>query len=97
MASAKFNFGEKSQSVATSLAQAANDADDIVSVYFDRGYDSGGSDQIVDGDIIEGLNITAAQLGLLITLFQQLAKFVGNAAVTQADYDATLNVIRSDL
>ena len=96
MASAKFNFGSKSQSIATSLAQAVNDAADIVSVYFDRGYDSGGSDPIVDGDIA-GLNITATQVGAAITLFQQLANFVDNAAVTQADYDATLNTIRSDL
>jgi len=96
MASAKFNFGEKSQSVGTSLAQAANEAADIVSVYFDRGYDSGGSDPIVNNDV-SGLNITPAQLGLLITLFQQLANFVDNVAVAAADRDATLNAIRSDL
>jgi hypothetical protein len=91
----KITFTMQARSDATTMAQLANSLADIVSVYFDRGYNSGGADPITDGDL-DGL-ITAAELEALITLSQQFANFLGNAAVTQADYDATLNAVRTDL
>lgn len=92
----KLVFSEQAQVMATSLAQLGDNLSDLESVYFDRGYNGGGADQIVDSDIIS-LNITATQLALLVTLAQQLSNFLGNLAVTQADYDATLNAIRTDI
>lgn len=92
----KITFAEQAQGMATSLAQLGDNLSDLESVYFDRGYNSGGADQIVDGDIVS-LDITATQLGALVTLAQQLSNFLGNASVTTADYDATLNVVRTDI
>ena len=65
-------------------------------VYFDRGYNVGGTNLIVDLDII-GLGITAAKLGALITLIQQLKNFVDNGVAAKGDYDNTLNNMRTDV
>lgn len=92
----KLTFTEQAQKSATIFAQLGDKLADLESVYFDRGYDGGGSNPIIDDDIVS-LNITAAQLASLITLAQQLSNFLGNLAVTQADYDATLNAVRSDI
>lgn len=92
----KLNFAEQAQVMATSLARLGDNLSDLESVYFDRGYNSGGANQIVDGDIVS-LNITATHLAALITLAQQLENFLGNLPVTQADYDATLNALRTDI
>lgn len=92
----KLTFGEQSQNDATTLAQVADKLSNLETVYFDRGYNSAGSNPIVDGDIVS-LNITAADLAALITLTQQLNNFLGNLAVTTGDYDATLNTVRTDV
>lgn len=61
--------------------------------YFDNGWNSGGVDPIIDPNI-SSLQITASQVASFITLAQQLKNFFNNAAVTQADYGATVNVLR---
>jgi hypothetical protein len=92
----KITWSTQAQADATTLAQVADKLANLETVYFDRGYDSGGGDPIVDGDVVS-LGITAAQLGSLITLIQQLNNFLGNSAVTAADYDSTLNAVRKDV
>lgn len=92
----KLTFGEQSQNDATTLAQVADRLANLETVYFDRGYNSGGTNPIVDGDIVS-LNITAANLAALVTLTQQLNNFLGNLAVATGDYDATLNTVRTDV
>ena len=92
----KLTFGEQSQGEATALAQVADRLTNLETVYFDRGYNSGGTNPIVDGDIVS-LNITAADLAALVTLAQQLNNFLGNLAVATGDYDATLNTVRTDV
>lgn len=94
MASRKFQYAQQVQAICTDLAQAIDAAADAYSVYFDRGYNSGGSDPIGDSDVV-GLEITAAQLGSFITLAEQLNNFANNSAVTQGDYDATLNILKT--
>lgn len=92
----KITFATQAQVAATSLAQVADQLANLETVYFDRGYNSGGSDPITDVDIAS-LNFTAADLASLITLIQQFNNFLGNSAVTAGDYDAILNTIRSDV
>lgn len=92
----KLTFGEQSQKDATTLAQVADRLTNLETVYFDRGYNSVGTNPIVDGDIVS-LNITAADLAALVSLTQQLNNFLGNLAVTTGDYDATLNTVRTDV
>lgn len=93
----KNTFVQRFQDASTRLAQVANEFDDLVSVYFDRGYNSGGSDELLDADIPAGLGITAADVTAGVTLAQQLGNFLNNAAVSTGDYDVTLNKLRTDL
>lgn len=92
----KIQFGTQAQLDATTLAQVADKLANLETVYFDRGYNSGGSDPIANADIVS-LNITAADLAALITLIQQFNNFLGNLAVSTGDYDATLNTVRKDV
>lgn len=92
----KLTWAGQAQTDATALAQVADKLANLETVYFDRGYDSGGSNPITNDDVIS-LNITAADLGSLITLIQQLNNFLGNLTVSTADYDATLNTVRNDV
>ena len=92
----KLKFADKAQDISTRLAAIIDEAADMDTVYFDRGYNSGGGDPIADADV-SSLGITAADVGDFITLAQQLANFANNAAVTQGDYDATLNKMRTDV
>lgn len=91
--SQKSKFAAQVRATATKLAQAANEAEDIGSIYFDRTYNGGGADAIVDGDVASE-NLTAAKVASFITLAAQFANFTGNAAVTQGDYNSTLNKVR---
>lgn len=90
----KLDFAQNIQNFNTQLAELFKDAPDLEGVYFDRGYNGGGSDPITDSDLT-GLGITAAQLGDGITLLQQLQNFAQNNAVTQGDYSATVNTLRT--
>lgn len=92
----KLTFTQDAQDFSTRLAALFAEAPDLEGVYFDRGYNGGGSDPIVDGDIA-GLGVTAAQVTAFITMIQQLQNFAGNSAVTSGDYSATVNAMRTDL
>ena len=92
----KVTFANKAQETATKLAQAIDAANNLETVYFDRGYNVGGANPIVDLDVI-GLGITAGTLGGLITFIQQLRNFVDNGVVVKGDYDNTLNNMRTDV
>lgn len=94
--SQKESFVQKLQGAATQLAQTADVFVDLETVYFDRGYNTGGANAIGDVDI-ESTGLTAAQVASLITLGQQLTNFLNNQTVTEADYDATLNAARTDV
>ncbi len=94
--SRKTDFGEEAQTNSTSLAQVISALNSLAEVYFDRGYNSGGADEIVDGDL-EALGITAADLASTVTLAQQLENFAAGDAVSPADYNATLNKMRVDI
>lgn len=94
--SRKNDFGEEAQTRSTTLAQVISMLDSLVGVYFDRGYNSGGAEEIADSDL-ESLGITAADLVATITLAQQLQNFANGDAVAPADYSATLNKMRTDI
>jgi len=92
----KLTWAGQAQAKATTLAQVADELADLETVYFDRGYDGGGSNPITNDDVVS-LNITTANLAALVTLIQQFNNFLGNSAVTPGDYDATLNTVRTDV
>jgi hypothetical protein len=76
------------------LVQAKLGLADVVNNYFKNGFNSGGGSQIVDGDVTAS-NLTASKVASGITMAQQLANFFGNAAVTQGDYESTLQQIKT--
>lgn len=65
----------------------------LIGTYFDLGFNVGGADPIVAGDITH-VNYDAADLGSYVTLMQQLDNLFENSSVTAADYGATLNKMR---
>lgn len=91
----KATFIDNLQSYANLLLQAKLGFEDLVDTYFKNGFNSGGANEIVNGDVSAN-NLTAAKVASAITMAQQLANFFGNAAVTQGDYEATLQQIRSE-
>jgi len=92
----KTDFGRAVQKNTNQFIQAAEKLINLGELYTDRGYNSGGSSPIVDGDVSD-LGFTATQLGSLFTMVTQLSNFLNNGTVTEADYDATVSIIRSDL
>ncbi len=96
MSGNKITFASQAQDVCNSLGQALNDCDNLFQTFFDRGYNSGGGDQIIDADIAS-LKITAADLGSFINLAEQINKLMNNQATTQADWFTTVNKMRTDI
>lgn len=92
----KAQFAIQVRATSAKLAQAANEAATLVAVYFDRGYNGGSANAIVDKDVADH-NTTAADIAAFITLAQQLARFLNNAAVVTADYKSTVNKTRGDV
>jgi hypothetical protein len=81
---------------ATALAQSFDAANALVNVYFDRGYNGGGADELVAEDLAAA-GLTVGQVISFITLAQQLQALRNGGAVSSADYDSTLNVLRRDI
>jgi hypothetical protein len=92
----KSQFLSKLTITATALAQSFDNANTLISAYFDRGYGSGGANELTSNDLA-AVGLTPAQVASAITLFQQLQAMRNNGAVVPADYDATLNMLRQDL
>lgn len=92
----KSNYIESVRGIATALASGIKDGADLYSIYFDRGYNSGGSDPIVQADL-DAYGIQLADFTSMITCLENLAKFANNDNPAQGDYDATINKIRRDV
>jgi hypothetical protein len=82
--------------VATALVQSFDTANTLINAYFDRGYGSGGTNEILDSDLVDA-GLTAANIASFITLAQQLQALRNGQAVAVGDYDATLNTLRRDI
>ena len=96
MAEVKTNYVNKMLARTKDLANVKTALHEIYNTYFDRGYNSGGSDPIQDSDIVSA-NVTATDVANMITLIENLDKFFDNQSVTTGDYDATLNQFRRDI
>jgi len=75
------------------LSTITDDLADLKNEYLDNGYNSAGSDPIVDS-LLANYDITADQFNSVLTMFGELDNFVSNVAVVQGDYAATLNAVR---
>ena len=92
---AKITYAQTLQQQLTAFAKYKGVFADLVSAYFNRGYNTGGATPIVDADVAN-LGIKAADVTNGITLMQQFANFLGNVAVTQGNYQSSLDSLRSD-
>lgn len=95
--SKKSDFVLAAQEASTVLAKLAPKFDVLFQTYFDRGYNTGGANPLVDGDIPAELGITAADIAAFITLAENVGKFLNNQEVFVSDYQATVNKIRTDI
>jgi hypothetical protein len=92
----KIKFVNNLQAKLTGLASIVDDIDTLREVYLDRGYESGGSDEITAPDI-EGMDLSLAEVSEIATLLVDLNKFIKNQTVTQTDRSATLSKFREDI
>ena len=89
----KTRFAQQMISLHQKLSEVMDLAGAMEKEYFDRGYNSAGSDEIEDNDVVN-LGITASNIASGITLLQQQDKFFTNQAVSAADYAVTVNMFR---
>ena len=71
----KEKFGMAARDAATRFSDMADDIASLQAVYFDRGYNSGGADELTDADV-EALGITAADVVGMITFAGALETFM---------------------
>ena len=95
MATQKELFAISLLDIAHAITDAGiTNAPEIVAQYFDLGYDGAGGDPIIDADLTNFNDLTAADVTNIITAFQQIANYFDNAAVTQADYASSYNAVK---
>lgn len=85
----KSTYGQRGRELAAKFLEIAADVAAWRNTYFDRGYDSGGSDPIVDADV-EAFYITESDVTGLITAADALDTYL---AANRAYYSR----MRSDL
>lgn len=71
----KDNYARKAQQMAASFSALSDDIAALEAVWFDRGYGSGGADELTDADV-EALGITAADVTGMITFAGALDTFL---------------------
>ncbi len=89
MTTNKQKFGMAARDAATRFADMEDDIAALQSVYFDRGYNSGGADELTDADV-ESLGIDAAAVTGMIT-------FAGALETFMAANRGYLSMMRNDL
>lgn len=94
----KLQYAQHCQNLANSLAKFQDEWTGAYNVQVARGWDAGGNDPIIDGDI-EGANITAAQLNsFMSTLRTRFVLLMSGQTVTGVVAGRSVtDTIRSDL
>ena len=71
----KTRYASRAQDMAAIFSNLADDISSLQAIYFDRGYGSGGADELTDADV-EALGITAADVTGMITFAGALDTFL---------------------
>ena len=93
MASRKVDFALAVRAGVTALAEAAERVAELDAMYVDSGYDSAGSNPIIDGDI-EGHDITADDLGNASVFAENLDLFLNGGDPMVYGYASAINAFR---
>ena len=73
----KKQYTDKARSLASIFANLSDDILSLQSVWFDRGYNSGGADELIDADI-ETTGVSAADVTGMITFAGALDTFLAS-------------------
>jgi hypothetical protein len=92
----QLSYVEKVKQAMTVLAQVLDTASSLEKVYFDRGYNAGGTAEITDPAIHPYTQVSADDLALSVTLLSQFRAFCMNEEVKPGDRASTLNKLRND-
>lgn len=83
------------------MAQLANLSDELLAIWTKRGYAGGSATPITQADVDAAFGgsseITVAQVQNFMFLLDQFNRFRNNLSVTQGDYEATLQGLRTDI
>ena len=71
----KVRFAQEAQTAASVFSKLSDTVASLQAVYFDRGYNGGGADELTDADV-EALGITAADVVGMITFAGALETFM---------------------
>lgn len=91
----KIRFAQSSVDTLTQLAMALDRAENVLAVWYARGYGPGGENEIVDTDLLDGLK--ASDLQNIMFFFDSLTKYAAGQSAPQADFTQTINKLRNDL
>ena len=71
----KTRYASRAQDMAAIFSSLSDDISALQAIYFDRGYGSGGTDELTDADV-EALGVTAADVVGMITFAGALDTFM---------------------
>ena len=71
----KAQYARQAQQMAASFSALSDDISALQAIYFDRAYNGGGADELIDADV-EALGITAADVTGMITFAGALDTFL---------------------
>ena len=71
----KTRYASRAQDMAAIFSNLSDDIASLQAIYFDRGYGSGGAEELTDADV-EALGITAADVTGMITFAGALETFM---------------------
>lgn len=94
MAARKVDFALAVRAAITELAEAAERIAELDEIFADSGYDAGGSNPIVDEDIV-GHDITAQNLAAASIFAENLALFLNGGDPLVFDYASSINAFRN--
>ena len=93
MASRKVNFALAARDAVTAFAEAVERVGELAEIFADSGYDSQGSNSIIDDDLA-GHDITAADLANFAAFAANVALFLNDGDPAQVDYASKINAFR---
>jgi hypothetical protein len=94
VSASKQQFVQNLQQAMNQFHQATASLKDCDLYYYKNGFQAGGANAITDQDVVQ-YNLKAADVAAGMTMAEQLQNFINNAVVAQADYETTVQKLRT--